>query len=158
MLDALWQALGDSALAAVLRRSDVAYPLVSALHILGIGLLAGAIMTLDLRIIGVVKRVTIADLAPLLSRVAGLGLLLAIVTGVALFSVQPSHYLGNDAFLLKVALVGLGLVNVAIVHCSAGWKSALLGLGASASLKLLASVSLTIWLAALLAGRWIAFV
>lgn len=158
MLDALWQALGDSALAAVLRRSDVAYPVVSTLHILGIGLLAGAIMTLDLRIIGIIKRVTIADLAPLLSRVAGVGLLLAILTGIALFSVQPSHYLGNDAFLLKVSLVALGIINVILVHRSAGWKSALLGLGASTPLKLLASVSLLIWLAALFAGRWIAFV
>lgn len=158
MLDTLWQALGKSALATVLRSSDVAYPLVSALHILGIGLLAGTIMTLDLRIVGVIKRVTIADLAPLLSRVAGFGLLLAIVTGIGLFSVQPSHYLANNAFLLKVTLVGTGLINVAIVHRSAGWKSALLGLGASLQLKLLATVSFLIWLAALVAGRWIAFV
>jgi hypothetical protein len=55
MLTALLQ-LGDSALAAALRQSDIAYPLISSVHILGLGLLAGSIVTLDLRMLNIIKR------------------------------------------------------------------------------------------------------
>ena len=42
-------------LAAWLRRPTPAYPLVNAAHILGIGLILGAILPLDLRLMGVFR-------------------------------------------------------------------------------------------------------
>ncbi len=157
MLTALLLGLGDTAMASALRQSSVAYPLVNSAHILGIGLLIGAMVTLDLRLLGVTRRGTLRELAPLLSRVAAAGLLLAMATGVLLFSVQPDHYLDNSAFLLKLSFVGLALLNVLWVHSLASWRALLSGEPAAPTLKVGALLSLVLWLAALLSGRWIAF-
>ena len=158
MLTALLLNLGDTALASALRQSDIGYPLVGSAHILGLGLLVGSIVTLDLRILNIIKRGTLSELAPLLSRVAACGFMLAILTGGLLFSVQPAHYLGNSAFLLKLALISLALINVALVHSLPPWRAILAGQPATLLLKLSALISLTLWLAIVTAGRWIAFV
>lgn len=157
MLTALLQ-LGDSALAAALRQSDIAYPLISSVHILGLGLLAGSIVTLDLRMLNIIKRGSLSELAALLSRVAACGLVLAMLSGLLLFSVQPAHYLGNNAFLLKLALISLALVNVALVRRLPAWRALLAGQPATLLLKCTAFTSLTLWLAIITAGRWVAFV
>ncbi len=158
MLTALLLELGETAVASALRQSDIGYPLTGSAHILGLGLLAGSIVTLDLRILSIIKRGTLSELAPLLSRVAACGFLLAILTGVLLFSVQPAHYLGNGAFLLKLALISLALINVALVHCLPSWRAMLAGQPVTLLLRLTAVISLTLWLAVITAGRWIAFV
>lgn len=158
MLTALLLQLGDSVLAAALRQSDIAYPLISAAHILGLGLLVGNIVTLDLRMLNLIKRGTLSELAPLLSRLAASGLILAIITGMLLFSVQPAHYLTNNAFLLKLALISLALLNVALAHCLPSWRALLAGQPATLRLKCTAGISLTLWLAIITAGRWVAFV
>ena len=87
--------------AVFLRDSGTAYLLVNAAHILGVGLLVGAIIPLDLRLLGLFRHAPLAVLAPFLSRAAATGAVLAIVTGLWLFSVKPGEYLGNAAFLWK---------------------------------------------------------
>jgi hypothetical protein len=157
MLTALLLNLGDTAIASALRQSTVVYPLVSSIHIFGLGLLIGGVVTLDLRLLGIIRRGTLSELAPLMSRLAAVGLLLAVMTGALLFSVQPGHYLDNRAFLLKLIFISLGLLNVLLVHQLPHWKAVLAGQPAAPILKLTASLSLALWLAVLLSGRWIAF-
>lgn len=157
MLTALLLNLGDTALASALRQSSIAYPLVSSAHILGIGLLAGGIVVMDLRLLGAIRRGTLSELIPLMNRLAAAGLLLAIATGILLFSVQPAHYLDNNAFLLKLTLIGLALLNVLFVHRLPQWRALLAGQPVAPVLKLTALLSLALWLAILIAGRWIAF-
>jgi hypothetical protein len=152
------QALEASALAQALRRSAVLYPLVNAAHVLGIGLLLGAITTLDLRVLGAFRRAPLPVLGPPLVRMAAAGLGLALTTGLLLFSVRPVEYAANPAFLAKLGFILLGLLNVLALRRSAGWARALAGGGIGPALRLAALVSLLAWLGALLAGRWIAFV
>lgn len=158
MLTALLLDLENTALVSALRQSDIGYPLLGTAHILGLALLAGSIVTLDLRMLNIFKRGNLSELAPLLSRVAACGLMLAILTGMLLFSVQPAHYLANSAFLLKLALISLALLNVAVVHSLPAWHTMQAGRPATLLLKLTACISLTLWLATITAGRWIAFV
>ncbi|MFC7553755.1 DUF2214 domain-containing protein [Pseudoroseomonas wenyumeiae] len=144
--------------AVALRQSALAYPLVNAAHILGIGLLLGSIATLDLRMLGLFRAAPLAVLAPPLWRMAGCGLGLAAAMGFLLFSTRPAPYLENPAFLLKLGLVGLGLLNVLALHLNPGWKRALAGANEDgAGLRLPALISLLAWTGALLAGRWIGF-
>ena len=150
--------LGGLPHAALLRRSATLYLLVNAAHILGIGLLVGAILPLDLRLIGVLRSGPTSVLAPFLVRVAAAGLLLAMLTGLLLFSVRPGEYAGNPAFLAKMGLLALALGNVLLQHRSSGWR----GMGqtgeAGASVRALAAVSFCLWIGVLVAGRWIGFV
>lgn len=157
MRDALLFYLSDTALVSILRQSDIGYPLVASVHILGLALLLGSIVTLDLRILKLIKRASLDELAPLLSRVAAWGLLLAVCSGALLFSVQPAHYLANDVFLLKLSLLSLALLNVAVVHSLPAWRALVAGQSATLLLKFTAFISLILWLAVLTAGRWIAF-
>lgn len=144
--------------ASALKGSRYAYPIVNALHIMCIGTLFGAILALDLRLLGVARAIPARPLALYLPRVAGCGLALAILTGAVLFSVQPFDYIDNRAFLVKLSLVLLGALHALAVHRSAGWRRFLHGSGESGGgLKFSAALSLTIWIAAILAGRFIAF-
>lgn len=142
--------------AVLLQRSGTAYLLVNASHILGIALLIGAIWPLDLRLLGLFRSVPVAALAPVLSRMAGIGLALALLTGAWLFTVRPVEYARNSAFLWKLGVLALALANIALQHRSAAYARALAG-EIAATVKLRALASLMLWLAVLLAGRWIGF-
>ena len=151
------QALANWPVAALLRESAIAYPLVNAAHILGIGLLIGAIATLDLRLLGLFRATPLAHLAPPLWRVAATGLALAALTGFLLFSTRPQSYLANPAFLAKLALIAAGVVNALILHRAAAWRSGLISGMVGPRLRVAALLSLSIWVSTVLAGRWIGF-
>lgn len=158
MLDELLGALAASPVATALRASRVVYPVVNALHILGLAALFGAILALDLRLLGAARSIPAEPLARYLPRVAAAGLGTAVLTGLALFTVQPADYIGNRAFLLKVALVGVGTLHAISVHRSGAWQRFASGGGVvEKRLLVSAAVSLVIWIAAILAGRFIAF-
>jgi len=144
--------------AAILRSNATLYLLVNAAHILGIGLLVGAILPLDLRLLGILRDGPLAVLVPFLVRVAATGLMLAILTGALLFSVKPAEYMANPTFLAKMTLLALGLVNILVQHRNGGWSVAAQGGTASLVVRGLAALSFVLWLAVLVAGRWIGFV
>jgi len=150
--------LSDTGLATILRQSAVAYPLVSAIHICGIGLLFGNIILLDLKLLGVLRQPTLTELLPFFQRMAALGLLIALLSGIVLFSVQPAHYLSNNAFLLKMLLLLLALLNILLVHLLPTWQAALTNRAFGITLKICALISILLCLAVVLAGRWIAFI
>lgn len=145
-------------LADALRRNGDAYMLVNAAHILGLGLLIGAIIPLDLRLLGLGARAPLQVLATFLSRCAALGLGLAVLTGAALWAVRPEDYLGNSAFLWKMALLAVALAVAGLQHVGPGWRRVVSDGTVGTHVRLLASISLGCWLAVLLAGRWIGFV
>ncbi|MBX9467397.1 MAG: DUF2214 domain-containing protein [Rhizobium sp.] len=149
--------LGDSFVARALIRSPTLYIFANASHILSLGMLLGASVILDLRLLGVFARLPLNDTAIVLSRVAAVALGCAVVTGALLFSVRPVEYAGNTAFLIKILLVLLGTANALAVKRSRGWQTMTQGAPVTAPLRFSALVSLFLWLGALLAGRWIGF-
>ncbi|ESQ76661.1 DUF6644 family protein [Asticcacaulis sp. AC402] len=140
-----------------LQHNWVAYLFVNATHILGIGLILGAILPLDLRLLGLFRTVPVTVIGPFLSRCAGVGVGLAAVTGLWLFSVKPDEYLGNPAFLIKAGLLVLAVGNVVAQHRMPGFQPAVQGGAVSISVKVFAAVSVVLWLSVLVAGRWIGF-
>lgn len=147
------EAIGGWPGAIWLQQSATAYLFVNAAHILGIGLLLGAILPLDLRLLGFFRRFPVEVLGPFLVRCAAAGLALALLTGAWLFSVKPGEYLENVAFRWKLLLLALALANVCLQHW--GSKGAL---GTSPAVRASAGLSLCLWLSTLVAGRWIGFV
>jgi hypothetical protein len=150
--------LSTTPVAAALKASGTLYLVVNAAHILAIGLIVGAILPLDLRLAGLVRAAPIAAVGPLLSRTAAIGVVAALATGLCLFSVRPQEYAANPAFLVKVALVALGIVNALVLHARGAWQAAMATDSAPPALRMQALLSMVIWLGALLAGRWIAFI
>lgn len=156
-LETLADMLASLPFAAPLRRSVWSYALVNAAHILGIGLLLGAILPLDLRLMGWRSGPPIATLAPFLSRVAATGLALAVVTGVMLLSVQPAEYLPMTAFRVKLLLIALALANLTALHLNPSWRAVKTGGPLTGKVRWAAAVSALCWLAVLVAGRAIGF-
>ena len=103
MLADVLGALQDAALVGALRRSHWVYPLVNAGHIVGLALLFGAIVPLDLRLIGLLAegpgRRHGAHAAAGRDHRAGAGGL----TGALLFSVSAVKYAGLTLFQIKLA-------------------------------------------------------
>jgi hypothetical protein len=147
------EAIGSWPGAAWLQQSATAYLFVNAAHILGIGILLGGILPLDLRLLGLLRRYPLEVIVPFLTRSAATGLALAIVTGLWLFSVKPAEYLANEAFLWKVMLLAFALANVALQH----WGMRRRGIQLAPATRISAGVSLCLWLSVLVAGRWIGF-
>jgi hypothetical protein len=134
-----------------LRQSRYTYPLVNAVHVLGIAMLVGAILPLDLRLIGAWPRVPLAPLVEVLRPMAAAGLVLAAVTGLLLFSVSAREYWGTGVFLAKMALVLLGSL-----HAMSLSGAGILAVSARRQ-RLAGLVSVGLWVAALGAGRWIGY-
>ncbi|GLR49108.1 DUF2214 domain-containing protein [Shinella yambaruensis] len=150
--------LSTTPVAAALKASGTLYLVVNAAHILSIGLVVGAILPLDLRLVGLIRAAPIAAIGPLLSRTAATGVVAALATGLCLFSVRPQEYAGNPAFLVKVALVALGIVNALVLHARGAWQAAMATDSAPPALRMQALLSMVIWVGVVLAGRWIAFI
>jgi hypothetical protein len=145
----LLAALEATALAEHLRVSRWTYPLVNTAHLAGIGLLLGAVVPMDLRLLGLVRRGDAASALALLRPFAAAGALLAVLFGTLLFLAQPTDYVGNGWFRVKMALLALALLN-ALVHVRLGHLS-------PGRRRLAAAASLALWPAILLCGRMIGY-
>ncbi len=130
---------------------------MNAAHVLGIALLVGAILPLDLKLAGGWRHVPAADLLAVLRPCAMVGLLLAVATGAVLFTVNPAEYLSNPAFRLKILLLLAALANVILIERSLALRRVAAGEASPALLRLGAAVSAVLWIAVLIAGRWIGF-
>ena len=140
-----------------LQRSGTAYLFVNAAHILGVGLLVGSILPLDLRLAGCFRSMPVAVIGPFLLRTAVVGGTAAILTGLWLFSVKPDEYIANTAFLVKMSLLIVALGNIAVQHHSRDFTHAMQGGSIAVAVRLRAILSAAVWLSVLLAGRWIVF-
>jgi hypothetical protein len=149
---ALAAALADWPLSEAMRRSRWGYAAASTGHVLGLALLVGAILPLDLRLLGAWSSVDRAALARVLVPVAATGLALAVGCGVLLLLAAPADYLAAPLFLAKMALVGLGAGHAAALHLGHGLARA-----GPARLRIAGAVSLLCWTGALIAGRMLAF-
>ena len=156
-MDEILAAIAQSPVAHALKSSRYVYPVVNAVHILGLATLFGSILALDLRLLGGFRSVPAQPVARFLPRIAAIGLSVAIVTGALLFTVEPQDYAANPAFLAKAALVGVATAHALYVHRTRAWQSLAQSGDIGSGLRVSAAVSLTLWTAAILAGRFIAF-
>lgn len=153
-------ALQDLAPVAALRTSRWSYAAVNAAHIAGLALLIGAIVPLDLRLMGWRRAVPIAVLIRVLLPVAIGGLSLAVVAGLVLFSVRASEYAALPLFWVKMALVACGVGNALLLRHAAAWEARPTFIGAAPPMRLrvAGALSIALWLSVLVCGRMLAFV
>ena len=157
-LSELAAALEASALGAWMRTGGWSYAAVNVAHLLGLVLLVGPILLLDLRLLGFGRRFDAQAVARVLVPCAALGLVVMLCSGVALFSADARALAGNRLMQAKLVGVALGLANVAWFHFAharhlVDWDRARPAL---ARVSALASIAL--WLSILVAGRLIAYV
>jgi hypothetical protein len=148
MLEAL-EAFGP---AGFFRTSFILYPLVNALHILAIGAVVTSALLMDLRVLGVARGIPLDTVVRYLRPVAISALVIAALTGLTLFSVQPLEYFGNPAFIIKMLLLTVAVANAIAFtsfrvhrHAEQAWA------------KVMAILSIGLWISVAIAGRFIGF-
>jgi hypothetical protein len=128
-----------------------AYPALEVLHIVGVALLLGNLLALELRVWGVVAELPLLPLARLSLSLSLAGFGLLVISGVLMFAAAPGELLANRSFLWKMGLLQLAGLNAAWFHARGGL----------ARLDRLAraqtALSLGLWLSIIMLGRWIAY-
>jgi hypothetical protein len=140
--------------ARALRDGVLLYPLVSLVHVLGIGLLLGTVVVMDLRLLGVWRTLALPVVVGPARTVAATGIAIALPSGAALLAARATDYVTNPFVAAKFIAILLALVNVCALHRSAAWRRRD---GGSARLALGGGISLACWLSAVASGRLIAY-
>ena len=152
-------AIEQSALAAAIRQSLWAYPAANVGHILALFLFAGAVSIMDLTLLGALRGANAASIVLQSRRAAIGGLLLMVATGSILFTAEASHVALNPVFLIKVGLIGFGILNALVT--GPPLRRALVETPATAPfplrLRAAAVISLLTWLSVAACGRLIAY-
>lgn len=105
-----------------MRREPWLTPFVNFGHVVGIAMLFGAILPLDLRLMGFWKSVPLYELKRVLVPTSILGLLLAMTAGVLMISVKAADYLAMPVMQAKLVLVVLGIVNALSLRIVPAWR------------------------------------
>ena len=104
--------LQESAFGTALRESQYAFPVIEALHLLGLAISFGLILVTDLRLIGVLfQRVPLADLLDQLRHIVFGGFALTFLTGGLLFWSEAETMYANLPFWLKVGCMAIACAN-----------------------------------------------
>lgn len=153
MLDPFLLWLESTSLSVWTRESTsiFAFPMILAVHTVGLGLLAGLNAALDLRILGFAARIPVVEFRRFLP-VMWLGLSLNVVSGVVLLIAYPTKALTNPVFYLKLGLIAVALWILRVVRRRALSEGAM-----PESLTKLALASLVCWAGAITAGRLLAY-
>lgn len=128
-----------------------AYPALEVLHIVGIALLVGNLVLVELRVWGAVAELPLRALARAALPLSVGGFALIVVSGTLMFAAQPAELLANRSFVLKLGLVMLAGLNAAWFHARGGLEQP------DALARAQTAVSLGLWLAVIICGRWIAY-
>jgi hypothetical protein len=156
MFDELLQAIEASGLGQAARGSVWLYPLANLAHVLGAALVVGSIAVFDLLVI--MRRYPEAVASGRIAiPLAATGLVVQALSGPVLFSAEATSIGRNPAFLFKMTLFALGLVNVFGYHMFHRIP-AQAEAGRAEAARAQALISLVTWVLVLLAGRAIAYV
>ena len=136
---------------ASLTTTPWAYPALEATHIIGIALLLGNLVALEVRVFGHAAALPVPALARLSLTLALIGFSFAATSGLLMFATQPGELLANRAFVIKMGLLALAGINAAWFHR----RGSLRKLDTAARLQMLVSTGL--WIAVVVCGRWIAY-
>jgi uncharacterized membrane protein len=151
MLLHLCRWLQDNSFIAVVNGTSWMAAALEIVHYFSMFILVGSMMIVDLRVLGLVgRRQDAAELADRLFPWIWVSFAVNFLSGFLMFAGSAASYYQNDIFYDKVAIVLLAIVaNVIVQQRMSKWNR-LPAMPASA--KVLAAVSIVLWIGAIIAG------
>jgi hypothetical protein len=132
------------------------YPAMITLHAIGMAVMVGLSLILDLRLLGKFSGIPFSALQRFLG-LAWIGFGINFISGAALFAAQATTYIVDPVFMSKMALVFLGAITAAILQSSVAkvdsWPGGKIPFGTRA----VAAIGIVIWLSAIVTGRLTAY-
>jgi len=145
-----------TALGSAIRSSKWLFPVIESVHLLGLALLGGSLLLLDLRLLGLgLRRQPVAQLARDAQPWLVGSVIVMLLSGISLFLSESVKCYYSQPFWVKMTTLPLALLFTFTVRRKVALADEtevkpLLG-------KLVALVSLTLWFTVGAAGRWIGF-
>jgi hypothetical protein len=152
--------LQSTNMAVLIRDSLLLFPLLEAVHVIGLALVFGTIAIVDLRLLGVAStNRPFQRLAADTLKWTGGAFALTAITGALMFTTNATVYFHNGYFRAKVALLALAAVNALVFELTsrrtvAEWDQDRSAPGAA---RAVAALSLVVWLGVIVTGRMIGF-
>lgn len=132
-----------------------AFPVIESIHLVGLCILGGSLLIVDLRMLGAgLKRQRIAQLARHARPWLVGSLVLMLSTGFLLFMSEAVKCYYNTSFWVKMATLPIALVFTFRVREHVAHDAAL---DTSAKSRIVATASIALWFVVAAAGRWIGF-
>jgi hypothetical protein len=152
----LW--IEQTGLSVWLREADsvFAFWFVLSIHAIGMGLLVGASVIIDLRILGIAPDLPMAPLKNFY-RFIWIGFWIQVVSGTLLLIAYPTKSLTNPDFYLKLALIAAGVVVMHKLKNRVFADPGLTEATMMANGRAFAIWSLVVWTGAITAGRLLAY-
>lgn len=135
-------------------------PVSQIIHFFGLALLFGMAGMLDLRMLGLGKGIAIGEFSRRMIPWAGAGFLLNVITGGIMFVGAPYMFSHNRAFGFKMLFIAIAGLNVLVFYVTGiARKVEALGSGDDApwSAKIVAGLSLFLWIGVMFWGRMLPF-
>lgn len=135
-------------------------PIAQSVHILGIAVVMSSIVMVDLRFLGVaVPSQNVSEMIHRLLPWTWWALLLNFITGLLFVVAQPARYFFNPVFSWKFSLLVPAVVLAFVVYRLGKREACYWERSAARRLsgKVIAAISLVLWIGVVLAGRWIAY-
>jgi hypothetical protein len=149
--------LEATALADWVRMSSLGYPLMITCHAIGMAIMVGLALALDMRLLGRFQDIPYAALHRFLG-LAWIGFGINFLSGAALFAAQATSYITDAVFMSKLALVVAGAITAALLQTTVGRDSGGWSAGSvPGNVRLLAILSIVFWVGAIILGRLTAY-
>ena len=133
------------------------WPFVEDLHFIGLIMLVSVVGIISVRTLGFFKQLPLAPLQRLIP-IGLLGFGINVVTGFMFFIGMPFFYYGNWYFQVKIAAIFVAAALLVMFYCTSmfvKWGNAGPGQDAPMIAKLVAVLSLVLWIAIVIIGRYI---
>ncbi|MBL4581961.1 MAG: hypothetical protein JKY29_09100 [Gammaproteobacteria bacterium] len=135
------------------------YPIMLSLHVMGLAVVVGIFSMRDLCLLGLFPGIRPSTFLGL-GKLGWVGFIVNALSGFALFSSQATVFVTSVPFLVKIVCIVAGMVLAGVIQSRLRAEVALSDavVAISKSTKIIASISLMLWLAAIIAGRLIAYI
>jgi hypothetical protein len=152
----LFAAIEASSIGTALRDSYWLFPAVEAVHLLGLCVIGGAVLLVDMRMLGFgLTRTPLSELAAGVRPYLRWSVLVMLLTGYALFASEATKCYDHDAFWVKMTCLFLAILFTWTVKAKVVSQPD--GSSSPGTLKAVAIVSLLLWTGVGIGGRWIGF-
>ena len=155
MLFPFFEWLEATAVGSALAQSLWAFPLIEATHLVGLTLLGGTLLVVDLRLLGFgLTNQSIAEVAGDMHRWLVGAVVLMLTTGLLLFISEPIKLYFSTSFLVKMSTLPIALIFTFTVR---RWIVRADTADTTMKTRLVGAASILLWFTVAAAGRWIGF-
>src|ERR1043166_10145265 len=139
-----------TSLGRVIRNSEYAFPMIEFVHIVGLAIIGGAVLIVDMRLFGIgLKKTSVAQLAKDAQPYVTGSLVVMLVTGIALYTSEATKCYASVAFWIKMISLLLAMIFTYTVKKNTAAKDL--------ENRMVGALSILLWFGVAWGGRWIGF-